>query len=191
MASTIRYWAVKLTAAAAAARTHRPAAALRSHKPDRSLGHLGGVGWLPGRTPGRLAGHDHQEAGGRGVAGGVPAGSGAREGDGRDRDGHVRSLPWWNRGSWSVPRPASGVRTPTPISRRVVAPMRVRGAPVRLMCAFVVADPGDENDKDADCRAGKESSDSDERDGECHCVTRLLLCRPARMTAARSDSFGA
>ena len=36
VASTIRYWAVKLTAAAAAARTHSPAAALRSHRPDRS-----------------------------------------------------------------------------------------------------------------------------------------------------------
>ena len=36
MASTIRYWAVKLTAAAAAARTHSPAAALRSHRPERS-----------------------------------------------------------------------------------------------------------------------------------------------------------
>ena len=36
-ASTIRYWAVKLTAAAAAARTHNPAAALRSHRPERSL----------------------------------------------------------------------------------------------------------------------------------------------------------
>ena len=32
----MRYWAVKLTAAAAAARTHRPAAALRSHRPERS-----------------------------------------------------------------------------------------------------------------------------------------------------------
>ena len=35
-ASAIRYWAVKLTAAAAAASTHSPAAALRSHRPDRS-----------------------------------------------------------------------------------------------------------------------------------------------------------
>src|SRR5271169_2693770 len=34
--SAIRYWAVKLTAAAAAASTQRPAAALRSHRPDRS-----------------------------------------------------------------------------------------------------------------------------------------------------------
>ena len=34
--SAIRYWAVKLTAAAAAARTHSPAAALRSHRPERS-----------------------------------------------------------------------------------------------------------------------------------------------------------
>ena len=34
--SAIRYWAVKLTAAAAAASTHRPAAALRSHRPERS-----------------------------------------------------------------------------------------------------------------------------------------------------------
>ena len=32
--STIRYWAVKLTVAAAAARTPRPAAALRSHRPE-------------------------------------------------------------------------------------------------------------------------------------------------------------
>src|SRR6266576_1762665 len=45
--SAIRYWAVKLTAAAAAARTHRPAAALRSHRPERSLDHRGGTGWLP------------------------------------------------------------------------------------------------------------------------------------------------
>src|SRR5271155_5301582 len=44
VASTIRYWAEKLTAAAAAARTHSPAAALRSHRPDRSPGHLGGAG---------------------------------------------------------------------------------------------------------------------------------------------------
>src|ERR1017187_10647877 len=36
VASTIRYWAVKLTVAAAAASTHNPAAALRSHKPERS-----------------------------------------------------------------------------------------------------------------------------------------------------------
>src|SRR5260370_4334635 len=48
VASTIRYWAVKLTAAAAAASTHNPAAALRSHRPDRSPGHLGGAGWPPG-----------------------------------------------------------------------------------------------------------------------------------------------
>src|SRR6266704_3287971 len=34
--SAMRYWAVKLTAAAAVARMHRPAAALRSHRPDRS-----------------------------------------------------------------------------------------------------------------------------------------------------------
>jgi len=34
--SAIRYWAVKLTAAAAAASTHSPAAALRSHSPERS-----------------------------------------------------------------------------------------------------------------------------------------------------------
>src|SRR6185437_672399 len=47
-ASTTRYWAVKLTAAAAAARTHRPAAALRNHRPERSLDHLGEAGWLPG-----------------------------------------------------------------------------------------------------------------------------------------------
>ena len=32
--SAIRYWAVKLTVAAAAARRHRPAAALRSHRPE-------------------------------------------------------------------------------------------------------------------------------------------------------------
>ena len=47
VASTIRYWAVKLTAAAAAARTHSPAAAWRSHRPERSLDHRGGAGWLP------------------------------------------------------------------------------------------------------------------------------------------------
>ena len=52
-ASAIRYWAVKFTAAAAAARTHSPAAALRSHRPERSLGHPGGPGWPPG--PGVLA----------------------------------------------------------------------------------------------------------------------------------------
>ena len=34
--SAIRYWAVKLTAAASAASTQRPAAALRSHRPERS-----------------------------------------------------------------------------------------------------------------------------------------------------------
>src|SRR6516225_5509663 len=44
--SAIRYWAVKLTAAAAAARTHRPTAALRSHKPDRSVTDLG-LGGVP------------------------------------------------------------------------------------------------------------------------------------------------
>ena len=44
--SAIRYWAVKLTAAAAAARTHRPAAALRSHRPDRS-GAGRGLGGVP------------------------------------------------------------------------------------------------------------------------------------------------
>jgi hypothetical protein len=44
-ASAIRYWAVKLTTAAAAARTPRPAAALRSHRPERSSG---GPGWRPG-----------------------------------------------------------------------------------------------------------------------------------------------
>src|SRR5438552_1714565 len=44
----MRYWAVKLTAAAAAARTHRPAAALRSHRPD---------GFWPGPShPGPLPG---------------------------------------------------------------------------------------------------------------------------------------
>src|ERR1039457_3436610 len=36
VASTIRYWAVKLTVAAAAASTHSPAAAFRSHRPERS-----------------------------------------------------------------------------------------------------------------------------------------------------------
>jgi hypothetical protein len=42
---------VKLTAAAAAARMHKPAAALRSHRPDRSgVGReLGGVAELPER----------------------------------------------------------------------------------------------------------------------------------------------
>src|SRR5437868_10530689 len=34
--SAIRYWAVKLTAAGAAASPHRPAAAWGSHRPDRS-----------------------------------------------------------------------------------------------------------------------------------------------------------
>ena len=52
VASTMRYWAVKLTAAAAAASTPSPAAALRSHRPERSLGRPGGPGWLP--WPGRL-----------------------------------------------------------------------------------------------------------------------------------------
>ena len=47
VASTMRYWAVKLTAAAAAARTPSPAAALRSHRPERSFGRPGGAGWLP------------------------------------------------------------------------------------------------------------------------------------------------
>src|ERR1035441_8853873 len=32
----MRYWAVKLTVAAAAASTHNPAAAFRSHRPERS-----------------------------------------------------------------------------------------------------------------------------------------------------------
>ena len=36
IAFTIRYWAVKLSVAADAARTHSPAPALRSHRPDRS-----------------------------------------------------------------------------------------------------------------------------------------------------------
>src|SRR5438045_1623589 len=52
VASTMRYWAVKLTAAAAAARTPSPAAALRSHRPDRSLDRRGRAGWLP--EPGGL-----------------------------------------------------------------------------------------------------------------------------------------
>src|SRR6516164_6359588 len=55
--STIRYWAVKLTAAAAAARTHSPAAAWRSHRPERSLDHRGGAGWLP-RPGAGTAGRD-------------------------------------------------------------------------------------------------------------------------------------
>src|SRR5689334_7554237 len=45
--SAIRYWAVKLTTAAATARTHSPAAALRSHRPERSPGRPGGAGWWP------------------------------------------------------------------------------------------------------------------------------------------------
>src|SRR5580704_7524249 len=45
-ASAIRYWAVKLTAAAAAARTHSPAAALRSHRPERSLPGSAQLGWV-------------------------------------------------------------------------------------------------------------------------------------------------
>jgi len=32
----MRYWAVKLTVAAAAASRHNPAAAFRSHRPERS-----------------------------------------------------------------------------------------------------------------------------------------------------------
>ena len=36
VASTIRYWAVKLTTAAAAASRHHPAAAFRSQMPERS-----------------------------------------------------------------------------------------------------------------------------------------------------------
>jgi hypothetical protein len=57
VASTIRYWAVKLTAAAAAASTHRPAAALRSHKPERSWPGSGHTGWVPAarRVPRTLA----------------------------------------------------------------------------------------------------------------------------------------
>jgi hypothetical protein len=44
-----------------------------------------------------------------------------------------------------------------------------------VLGAVVAADSGDKNGEDADCRAGKESSDGDERDGECHDVTRLPL----------------
>ena len=61
--------------------------------PPRRDGLAAGAGRRGGRT-----GHDHQEAGRRGVAGGVPAGSGARESDGWDRNGHVRSLSGGNRG---------------------------------------------------------------------------------------------
>ena len=63
VASTIRYWAVKLTAAAAAARTHSPAAALRSHRPERSwpgwarsgaqAGHVAGVAGVGEGWPGQ------------------------------------------------------------------------------------------------------------------------------------------
>src|SRR5580693_845287 len=45
-ASAIRYWAVKLTAAAAAARTHSPAAALRSHRPEWSRAGTAGRGMV-------------------------------------------------------------------------------------------------------------------------------------------------
>src|SRR5580692_2888866 len=65
------------------------------------------------------------------MAGHVPAGPGAGEGDGRVRDGHGRSLP---EGGWLVPWQGPGVRMPTPSSRRVTAPVRVRGVLVRLMC---------------------------------------------------------
>src|SRR5580693_2477712 len=61
------------------------------------------------------------------MAGHVPAGPGAGEGDGRVRDGHGLSLPG---GGWLVP----WVRMPTPSSRRVTASVRVRGVLVRLMC---------------------------------------------------------
>ena len=135
VASTIRYWAVKLTAAAAAARTHRPAAALRSHRPERSLDHLGGTGWLPGPGGGATGPAmitTRPEAGRWPVMsrpvralGNVTAGIATVMSD---------RLPGQESGSWSLPGPASGVRTPTPIRRRVIAPMRVRGALVRLMC---------------------------------------------------------
>src|SRR3954447_13487706 len=51
VALTMRYWAVKLTAAAAAASTPRPAAAVRSHRADGSGAGCGlGEGPMPG-TP--------------------------------------------------------------------------------------------------------------------------------------------
>src|SRR5690242_2824610 len=50
VALTIRYWAVKLTAAAAAARTPRPAAALRSHMLEGSRGGMGSALWPGGET---------------------------------------------------------------------------------------------------------------------------------------------
>ena len=97
VASTIRYWAVKLTAAAAAARTPSPAAALRSHRPEWSADRLSGAGWLPlpaGLTSARTAGRDRasRRPGCLAAAGDVRAGSGVGEGDERDREGHGRSL---------------------------------------------------------------------------------------------------
>src|SRR6266571_9111031 len=85
-ASAIRYWAVKLTVAAAAARTPRPAAALRSHRPERSAG---GAGWRP--WPGRVAsarpGGQVRIRTGPGAGGWADAGAGERD----ERKGHVRS----------------------------------------------------------------------------------------------------
>ena len=93
-------------------------------------------------------------------------------------------------GSWSLPSAGfwgADADSEQPAGYRFGAGAGDAG---EVLGAVVAADPGDENGKDADCRAGKESSDAYKRDGECHRVTRLLLCRPARMTAARSDSLG-
>src|SRR5580693_5225954 len=187
VASTIRYWAVKLTAAAAAARTHSPAAAWRSHKPERSLDHRGGAGGLPWPSAGAT---------------------------GRDMITRRPDVGRWPVRSWLVPAPGrvtAGIATVMSDRSRgrigvlVFVAADCGGADAdseqpagyrfgagtgdagEVLAAVVAADPGDENGKDADCRAGKESSDSDKRDGECHCVTRPLLCRSSRMTAARSD----
>ena len=62
VASTIRYWAVKLTAAAAAARTHSPAAALRSHRPERSLPGPAQPGWALAALPAPLDGDGQRRA---------------------------------------------------------------------------------------------------------------------------------
>ena len=83
VASAIRYWAVKLTAAAAAARTPSPAAALRSHKAERS-----GPG--PGH-PGRgLAGLPVPRISGTGGPAGLVSASG------------MRNVTGWPSGLWVI-----------------------------------------------------------------------------------------
>jgi hypothetical protein len=61
---TIRYWAVKLTAAAAAASRHNPAAALRSQMPERSRRGPGTAAWPASRAPAKdeMAGPDSTKA---------------------------------------------------------------------------------------------------------------------------------